>query len=170
MGQPKVSPGERIASSFKRLAASSSNLSTATDEFTEVVAALETPLKSIRPQVAAWHQIAGSDGDEYGCYWHRDIGYAQVGEKWGIALRTVDGHEAADHDEIEVFLFNDAPSWMQIESVGKLPDLFDELIKRTEETTRKLQAKTAEAKQMAAALTQAIAELDLAAKSGSEEW
>jgi hypothetical protein len=33
---------------------------------------------------------------------------------------------------------------MQIESLGKIPDLYEELIKRTEETIKKIKAKTAE--------------------------
>jgi len=52
-------------------------------------------------------------------------------------------------------LFGEAPRWMQIESVGKIPDLFDELIKRTESTIRMLKAKAIEAKNLAAAISAA---------------
>jgi hypothetical protein len=69
-------------------------------------------------------------------------------------------HDAIEHDEIETWIFKDAPRWMQIESVGKIPDLFDALIKRTQETAEKLRAKTVEARQLARALSDAVAELD----------
>ncbi len=62
------------------------------------------------------------------------------------------------YDE-EVWLFSDAPRWMQIESVGKIPDLFDELIKRTEDTIKKIRAKTIEAGDLATAINEAISAL-----------
>jgi hypothetical protein len=159
MSLNKVNPGARIASSFKQLAESSSDLNSAGDELCEVICAVETTLISISPKVAAWHTIA-SGGDDNGWYWHRDIGYAKVGKVWGIAIRTVREHDAIEHDEIETWIFKDAPRWMQIESVGKIPDLFDALIKRTQETAEKLRAKTVEARQLARALSDAVAELD----------
>lgn len=157
MSQNNIPPGERIASSFKQLAVSSQELNSAGDELCAVISAVEAPLKSIKPFVAAWHKIAGSEDNL--SYWHRDIGYAKVGNTWGIALRTVEGHECVEREEIETWLFKDAPRWMQIESVGKIPDLFDEIIARTQQTAKKLRAKTVEAKQLAAALTDATAEL-----------
>jgi hypothetical protein len=150
-GRDQPPPSERIAASFKNLAACSSDLNSAGDELNEVISTVEARLRSIKPYVSAWHTIAESS-DEDGSYWHRDIGYTKVSNTWGIALRTVEGHHSLDYDKTEVWLFKDAPRWMQIESVGKIPDLFDELIKRTQETAKKLRAKTAEARVMAAAL------------------
>jgi hypothetical protein len=158
-GDTKTTPAERIGPSFKQLAAASSELNSAGDELCEVIATVEAPLATIKPPVAAWHQIAGTE-NQNGTYWHRDIGYAKVGKTWGIALRTVDGHQALDEDNTEMWLFKDAPRWMQIESVGKIPDLFETLIKRTEETAAKLRAKTTEARQLADALSRTISELN----------
>ena len=45
-------------------------------------------------------------------------------------------------EDFEVWLFKDAPQWMQIETVGKLPDLLDAIVKRTQDTTKKLRSKT----------------------------
>jgi cytochrome c-type biogenesis protein CcmE len=53
---------------------------------------------------------------------------------------------------------------MCVESVGKLPDLFDELIKRTVETTAKIKARTVEAEELAAAVREMYAELAVAKK------
>jgi hypothetical protein len=89
-------------------------------------------------------------------YWHRDLGYTQFGKVWGIALREVEGHYEAEREDVNLWPFKDAPQWMQIESIGKIPDLFDELIQRTEETTQKLRNKTLEARALADALSRAV--------------
>ena len=51
--------------------------------------------------------------------------------------------------------FGDAPRWLRILGVGKIPDLLEALIKSTEETTKKIKTKTAEANQLATAIAQA---------------
>jgi len=60
-------------------------------------------------------------------------------------------HKEGDGEE--VWRFNEAPRWMCIESAGKLPDLFDELLKRTRDTTEMIKARTAETKELAAAIS-----------------
>jgi hypothetical protein len=151
--QKKIpSAAERIVNSYNQLAACSTSLSAAADELCENIAPLNSALKKINLGVSAWHKIAGNE-DENGYYWRRDIGYVQVGRQWGIALRKAEGGDG-EHEE-EVWLFGEAPRWMQIESVGKIPDLFDELIKRTESTIRMLKAKAIEAKNLAAAISAA---------------
>jgi hypothetical protein len=148
------SPAERIVNSLKQLTASCNDLNSAAEELCDNIAPLNTALRKINPGVSAWHRIAGNE-DENGYYWRREIGYVQVGRTWGIALKKVQGsRDDNEHDE-EVWLFHDAPRWMQIESVGKIPDLFDELIERTEDTTKKIKAKTIEAKNFAAAISAA---------------
>ena len=86
--------------------------------------------RKLKLGVSAWHQIAGHEEPDGG-FWTRDIGFAQVRNKWGIALRRTWGNYNIDEYAEEVWLFTDAPRWICIESIGKLPDLFDDLIKRT---------------------------------------
>lgn len=150
---------ERIASSFKELSTVSNELNQAADEFGGTISTLDKALKSLNLGVSAWHKFAGNEDGESGYYWSRDIGYAQVGNKWGIALRKTHGNYHLDDYEEEVWLFADAPRWMCIEGIGKLPDLFEDLIKRTKDTTDKIKKKTVEAKELAAAITAAVAEL-----------
>jgi hypothetical protein len=155
-GVDTTPPTERIAASLKRLTATSQELHSVGDELSEVIIAIEKSLKSANPCVTAWYTIAEHKWDGIS-FWHRDIGYAQIGKDWGIGLRTVNGFDG-ERDEVETWLFKDAPRWMQIESVGKLPDLVDELIKRTEETTAKLIAKIVEAQRLSEALSAAVSE------------
>ena len=120
---------------------------------------LDEALKSLNLGVSAWHQVAANEDPLDGSYWSRDIGYARVRSKWGIAIRKTWGNHFYDDHNEEQWLFADAPRWMCVESVGKLPDLFDDLIKRTEETTGKIKAKTSEAKELAAAISAAASEM-----------
>jgi len=158
MADVKVPPRERIVSSFKQLAVETNECNAADAELGETISILDSTLDKLKPQISAWHNIAGSSSDEDGNYWTRDIGYAKIGDQWGIALRRTWGNEYHDHHGEEVWPFRDAPRWMRIESAGKLPDLFDELVKRTKETTSNLRARTAQAKELAAALTAILPE------------
>jgi hypothetical protein len=147
-----VPPKDRLTSSFKKLAISSTHLQAASDELGKTVSVLDAALSNLNLGVSAWYQIAANE-DQSGNYWSRDIGYAKVNKTWGIALRRTWGNENYDDHNEEVWLFEDAPRFMCIESVGKLPHLLEELIERTEETTKKIIAKTAEAKELAEALS-----------------
>jgi prefoldin subunit 5 len=159
MSKQKTTPAkERIASSFKQLAAVSSDLNSAADELSKTISKLDEGLRGLKLGVSAWHQVAGNEDERDGSYWSRGIGYARVGNKWGIAIRKTWGNYTYDDYNEEEWLFADAPRWMCIESVGKLPDLFEDLIKRTEETTGKIRAKTNEANELAAAISAAAAE------------
>jgi hypothetical protein len=151
MAKGKVPSEERIASSFQQLAVSSKNLHEASKDLGEVVCILDAALGRLDIGVSAWHKFAGH-GDDNGNYWTRQIGYTQLRGKWGIALRRTSGNEFSDRFEEEVWPFNDAPHWMRIESVGKIPDLFETLIARTEESISKIKEKTNEASILAAAI------------------
>jgi hypothetical protein len=150
-GPLKIPPAERLASSFKQLALSSTSLNSAVGELCENISPLNKALNGLNLGVSAWHKIAGHE-DQEGSFWSRDIGYTKVGQIWGIALRRTSGNGTWGTYDEEVWLFPDAPRWMQIESVGKIPDLFDELIKRTEDTIGKIKAKTVEATDLANAI------------------
>lgn len=152
----KTPPTERMASSIKRLAVASTELTTATGELGQAFSSFDKALQKLN-LVPAWHKFAGGE-DHDGNYWTRDIGYTTVHGEWAIALRRVWGNEFGDDHNEEVWRFNKAPHWMQIESLGKIPDLYEALIERTEETIKKLKAKTAEANELATAVNAAIAE------------
>jgi hypothetical protein len=152
----KPPAAERIAASLKRLAATSAELETATGELGQAFSSFDKALQRLN-LVPTWHQIAAGE-DEDGNYWTREIGYTTVQGQWRIALKRTWGNENWAHHEEEVWPFNKAPHWMQIESLGKIPDLYEELIKRTEETIKKIRAKTTEARELAAAMDATTAE------------
>jgi len=149
---------QRIATAGKQLAGISIDAKAAVDELCANIAPLEAALEKFNLGVSAWFTITGSERDD-GSYWSREIGYAQIGKKWGIALKRVEGHHAADYDNEEIWLFKDAPKWLQIEGVTKIPDLFEALLTRAQDTIEKLKAKSQKAKELTEALNAALAEV-----------
>ena len=160
MAEAKVPPAERITTSFKQLAVATNECDTAAAALGETIKPLEQALAKLKIPGSAWHRIAGGGPDEHGNSWSRDIGYHKFPEGWGIAVRrTWENEYHDDGDGEEVWRFEDAPRWMSIESAGKLPDLFEELLKRTRETTEKLKARTAQTTEIAAALAAILPEV-----------
>ena len=157
MAEKKVPPTERIAASFRELALVSPEVDSAAADLAKSISTLESYLRRIGIQVSAWHQIAG-DEDESGSYWTRDIGWSRVNDMWSIAIRKTNGHHGYNHHDEEIWGFGDAPRWMCIEAVSKLPDLFETLIKRTTETTEKLKARKKDADELAAAIEAVLPE------------
>ena len=138
----------RVENSFKQLSNAAQTLHTASDDLRKVIRQLDASLKKLGLGFPAWVQISGSSDET--TYWNRDLGYARVGGKWGLALRDVTGnHLDHDDDSEEVWAFNDAPRAMRIEAVNKIPDLLERLLQQTEETTKKLQSKIAMAADLA---------------------
>jgi len=118
--------------------------------------------KKLNLGVSAWVRITG-DEDANGEFWSRDIGYAKIGDTWGIALGDISGNhdvpEAGYTRHLE-WLFNDAPRWMRIEGVGKIADLLESLTNQADTSTQRMKKKTAEAKELAAAISVAVAETE----------
>jgi len=149
---------ERVQASYRQLSIAATGLNSASDELGETISQLNAALEPLNLGVAAWVQITG-DADEWDNYWSRDIGYAKVGNEWGIALRTRSGNaQDSEPDREESWPFNGAPRWLRVEGIGKIPELLEKLIKQAEETTKRIKQKTAEAKELAAAIKAAAAE------------
>ncbi len=159
---PALRPAGRISTSFKKLASVSPELHSAAKELSKTISQLNAELEPLSLRVPAWHTISQS-ADENGNYWSRAIGYAYVGFEWTIALKTASGNEHAEVHQEEVWAFSKAPRWLIIESISKLPELFETLIERVTETTEKLKARNEQAKELVAAVKAAAAEIEAAA-------
>src|SRR6476661_9010898 len=142
----------RISSSYKQLTQAATELNAVSDELGKFVTALDAALRRLNLGIATWLRLESRE-DGSGNYTKRDLGYAKVGNKWGIALRTMSGnHNDVEDSNVEEWLFNDAPRALRIEAVEKLPDLFENLIKEADVAIRKVKAQTLSARQLAAAL------------------
>ncbi len=150
---------QRVTDSFTRLSFAAKDLNKASDELGKAITSIDSVLQMLNLGVPTWVRIHGGEdpynGDEY---WSRDLGYAKVGSRWGIALCTRKGyHSDPETEQSESWLFNDAPRWLRVEGVNKIPDLLEELIKNTTETTQEIKSKIDEAHTLAGALKQAAA-------------
>ena len=148
---------ERVASSIVRLSSAAHDLNEASGELGQAITAIDTVLQALNIGVPTWTTIEKGNDEPNGDYfWSRDIGYAKVSNRWGIALRTVSGNcNAPNEERCDSWPFNDAPRWLRIAAVEKIPDMLEALIKSAEETTREIKAKTAKANQFATAIAQA---------------
>ena len=160
MAQPKVPPTDRVSASYKKLSSMSPDLHSAAKELTKTVEELSDALDPLSLRVAAWATIASGREHENSNYWSRSVGYAWVDGDWRIALKQESGNDDADvHDET-IWSFGKAPRWMIIESVAKLPDLFETLITRVADMTVKLRVRNEQAKELLAAVNATAAELE----------
>src|SRR5260370_15609914 len=135
---PQVPPADRVQTSYKQLSLVATSLNAASDELVEAVSVFDAALKKLNLGISAWVVLSGNDDEDHD-WWSRDIGYTRVGDTWGIALKTASGNYGCpDRDSEEKWLFRDAPRWMRIEAVGKIPDLLEALLKQAEDTTKKI--------------------------------
>jgi hypothetical protein len=155
---PAIPPAERINTSYKAIVSITPDLHAAARELSGTIDDLNKALGPLALGVTAWHQIASNE-DENGNYWSRSIGYTAVQHEWCIALKDASGNENYDHHTETVWAFRDAPRWMAIESIAKLPELFETILERVQETIQKLRARTAQAKELLAAVTAAVDEI-----------
>ena len=152
---PKPQLAERVETSYKRLSLAAASLNIASDELGQVIGVLDKALKKLNLGLSAWVELSGSEScpDDPYRWWGRYIGYGKVGDKWGVALRTLEGdHRDPDHDSEEAWLFNDAPRWMRVEAIGKIPELLERLVQQTEQTTKTIKKKTEQAHELAQAI------------------
>jgi hypothetical protein len=150
-----MSSSEKIQLNFQALSVVASSLNSASDEFTRVIDVLDEALKKLNIGLVVW-VIFEDRGDEqdpqrYDC---DQLGYSKVDGKWGIALRHIWGHEAFEaHDEDGPWLFKDAPREMRLRSVDKIPQLIQSLFEEASSATKKIQEKTKEVRELAAAIS-----------------
>jgi hypothetical protein len=138
----------RVSQSYQQLSAAATQLNAVSDDLGKFVGALDTALRRLNLGIATWLRLDGRE-DGLGNYTKRDLGYAKIGGKWGIALRVVAGnHNTPDVSTVEEWLFNEAPRSLRIEAVEKLPDLFDSLVKEADAATRRIRSKTSKIQEL----------------------
>ncbi len=155
---PQVPSADRVQTSYKQLSIVAIDLNAASDDLVQAVSVFDAALQRLNLGISAWVVLSGNN-EEDGEWWNRNIGYAKIGDSWGVTLKTASGnYNYPDRDSEEKWLFKDAPRWMRIEGVGKIPDLLEALLKQAEDTTKKLKNKTEETLALAAAMSKVLDE------------
>jgi hypothetical protein len=146
---------EKVHSSFQLLSTAASDLNVVSDELGKSISEVDVALKKLNLGVTVWVPINSWDDPQDGSYGSEDIGYAKIGGRWGVGLRTVFGRPEWDEDNVEAWLFNDAPRSLRIEAIGKIPKLLEKLSEKAVETTHEIKNKLAEAQEVAAVVKKA---------------
>lgn len=149
----------KIQTNFQALSEIAPSINSASNELTKVVGKLDEALKKLNVGLSDWVTFVDRLPHEDMQYDVDQIGYTKVDGKWGIALRHIWGHEAYDdHQEEGPWLFGDAPREMRLRSVDKIPELIGSLSKKASDTVKKIQEKTKEVSELAAAIESAANE------------
>jgi hypothetical protein len=152
-GDPKIA---NALTNFETLSTVASSLNTASDELTKVVAVLDEALKKLNIGLTVWVPFRfREDPDSPECYDRDEIGYTKVQGTWGLALHRIWGdHVRDDHYEDGPWPFKDAPRELRIECLDEIAGVIEELAKSAIVTTKKVQDKTKQVRELAAAIGQ----------------
>jgi hypothetical protein len=131
----RVDPDEKrevdkqaLQASFLKLQTSAQRLNAGSDLLSATIAKLDECFKALNLGITVWETLSKSvkpDGKD------RSVGYARVGKRWGLALRVESG--TGPEREVETWLFQDAPRYLRLEAIARLPDLLDTMAVRAEE-------------------------------------
>jgi hypothetical protein len=166
---PMPADSSQVLASFAKLSITSATLNSATDRLNRAVASLDDSLRKLNLGIPCWVQFSL---DEHGPLWFtEDLGYAKINGKWCIGLKKTDGDINSDNtDEITdetTWPFAEAPREMRIRAIVYLQKLIDRLDEEAANATKMLEAKSAEAEQLAKVFDQAAATAYLRKATGA---
>jgi hypothetical protein len=154
----------KIQTHFQALSSAATSLNTASDELTKVVGVLDDALRKLNVGLTVWVTVSRwSDDLRHG---EDQIGYCKLNGKWGIALCTSWNDDAGGEDTVDgMWLFNDAPRELRLAGVDKIPEVIQALGEEAAETTKRIQQKTEEVRELAGAIGSISDEAKARAKS-----
>lgn len=137
---------DRIADALDELALAASTLNAISDELSRSVANLDNALRRLNLGVSTWVRLSRTE-DSQGVFSLKELGYAKIGGKWGLAVRTISGRggQVTEQDEREEWLFNDAPRALRVQAIDMIPELLERLVRDARHTARSIQRKIRQA-------------------------
>jgi methyl-accepting chemotaxis protein len=149
-GGPKIA---KVLTNFETLSTVATSLNAASDELTKVVGSLDEALKKLNVGLTVWVPFRFREHPQADWYDRDQIGYTKVQGTWGLALRHIWGDEE-DHHEDGPWLFKDAPRELRIECLDELPEVIEQLATSATATTKRVQEKAKQVRELAAAIDQ----------------
>jgi hypothetical protein len=119
----------RVQHSYRQLPVVATSLNAESDKLNASAKRLEAILKKHPIGVASWVHFADDSSPDGMRYSFEDVGFAKVNGKWGLAIRTVSGDVRVDDDDVETWMFTEAPRGLRVKAVAKLPELLEQLVK-----------------------------------------
>lgn len=118
----------RVHTSFEQLSAAAGTLNAVSDQLGKLVSRLDSSFQRLNIGVTGWVKFKDSSSQDGLRFWQDSVGYAKINGRWGLAIRSVAGHEHMDeYISDEEWPFNDAPRKLRVDAVEKLPELFETL-------------------------------------------
>lgn len=108
-----------VSNAWPKLVAAAAELNIVSGEMNAVVAELETYFKGLNLGIEVLVSLSASKT------FARWFGYGKVNKQWG--LKIIDESLQNPNNTIE-YRFNDAPRWMRVDSLGRLPDLMEDML------------------------------------------
>lgn len=135
---------QRVQDSYRQLSVAATTLNNASDRLGTSVAALDSAIKKLNLGISAWVHFQEWHSEDGFHYADEDIGYAKIGGKWGLSIRSVEGNEAEGPTKSEVWTFNEAPRALRVRAVPKIPDLLEKLVKEATNITKTVDQRVGE--------------------------
>jgi hypothetical protein len=156
MSSPTESLVQRVEAAYQQLSSAAADLNDVSDKLTACVADLDGALQKLNLGLSVWVNVSCWDSEETYDFCSKDLGYAKIGGKWGIALRTVQGNRTEpDREDVEKWLFHEAPRALRLSAVEYLPGLLERLSKEAAKSTAQIKEKLSEAQEVATAVKRA---------------
>jgi len=71
-------------------------------------------------------------------------------------VRTVDGDDSRQEDDVEQWLFNDAPRLLRVQAIEKIPELLEALLKNAAEMSNRISERAEEVDALTAAMSSVV--------------
>lgn len=157
LAQPNELPGSsvdlvtalRIQSKAEALTKASQNLNDLSDRLSVEVGEIETIVNALNLGVRV-NVIAETSSDDGGYDHILRLGYSKSTGKWGFIIEEF--VEQSPDDTYQVWAFKDAPRELRLKTVDRIPQLFDELVTKSDSLAAEISDKVKAAKQFASYL------------------
>jgi hypothetical protein len=143
---------KRIEVAAQKIPALSASLNTVSDQLAKSVNELDGILKRFGLGIPVW--VVFNQRAEIPYYDNDEIGYAKIGGRWGISIRTFQGTEERGQPTIvEQWPFNEAPRHLRVQGAEKLPDLMEAMVTNATEMEKRIVERTSDVKAVAETMT-----------------
>jgi hypothetical protein len=147
---------DRVKKSIQQFPEAASKLNAATDQLGKSVGQLDAVLKKFSLGVPTWVSFKLESDENLDYYYKEELGYAKIGGKWGVAIRTVEYNPGRRDNDIEQWLFNEAPRLLRVQAIEKIPELLQAMLEAAGVMSKQIAEKAEELDVLTAGISEVI--------------